>query len=230
MLIIVHVLSDLTWLPLLGGGRGSWYIINRLQLSLLTGGSGRPPFWFSGGRDPPVWFSGARGPPRLRGWGCRSCGWWWSSCGWGWSRCGWGPPVPHWRSGGSLRWKCDRLHLLSSEDCGCRPPRLVSYGGWMSGKWRVGGIKRADGLIWMRLLFTAIRAVSCLSVINVRNLLPASVWEIILFIFFLQGLNWTCESVIENWPAHDVTSIQQVIFSSIKKSLWFSICKVGFIN
>ena len=27
MLIIVFVLSDLTWLPLLGGGRKSWYII-----------------------------------------------------------------------------------------------------------------------------------------------------------------------------------------------------------
>ena len=38
MLMIVCVLSDLTWLPLLGRGRKSWFIIiNKLALSCISG-------------------------------------------------------------------------------------------------------------------------------------------------------------------------------------------------
>ena len=41
MLIIVFVLSDLTWLPLLGGGRKSWYIIILLFVCIVFAGYGR---------------------------------------------------------------------------------------------------------------------------------------------------------------------------------------------
>ena len=36
MMIIVFVLSDLTWLPVLGGGRKSWYIILLLIVKLYS--------------------------------------------------------------------------------------------------------------------------------------------------------------------------------------------------
>ena len=47
MLMIVCVLSDLTCLPLLGGGRKSWYIINEMLDDLSSTDTLREVYLFS---------------------------------------------------------------------------------------------------------------------------------------------------------------------------------------
>ena len=60
MLMVVFVLSDLIWLPIIGGGRKSWYIIT---IDLIYYGEA---VWILTNRSPALWW------PVTYGWvGCR---------------------------------------------------------------------------------------------------------------------------------------------------------------